>query len=459
MTYQNYQTSDYLGLEDQKHKLGRLAAMLVVQKNIKYLFLFFIFNNVSATEIDYSLGVIVSKIDNLNLAPGPTQGEISESISATTTIVENTANLMANINASMQAVSYRNNQASDENIGGLVANVLWTISPSRYEWFFADTYAQTLINSRESNTPNNRQNTNAFSTGPNLIFRINSRNNFNLEARAETISFEGATGVVDTDNERLEFTTSWDYQLQAGSTLSLNYVVEAVDFEDETANSNFGRNDLFFGLNYRRGVNTFDTQIGVTRVDNQGSADVSERRFRLSMLNARTRTSTVQLEVVRNLTDTSSELLSQLPGAEVVGAAETSTSDIFLDKTSRFIYNKTLMSGSLNLNIYRTTNEYQQQKDLNQTQKAALLTGLWNVQRASQLSFTAQYTNTVFNNDVALREDDDYLYTLLYTYSARRNVSVSLEATSQKRVSEDLTLTDRNYEDFRTVLSLTYTTQ
>ena len=333
-------------------------------KHIKLLFLFLISSGVSATEANYSVGMTISSYDNLNLVQDPVEGEVSESIIGTASVSENTANLVANIEASLEVINYKNNNDADESLGNLIANALWVISPGRYEWYISDRYTQALTNSFGSNTPDNRTNTNAFATGPNFIFRINSRNNLNLEARVETISFESAQAVADTDNDRVDIATSWEYRFQAESSLSLNYSVETVDYDDEVNNTNFDRRDVFVVLNYQRGLNAFEAGIGVIHVDNENTADVDETGFRLSVVNTRTRTSSVQLEISRNITDTSTELLDYVPDPLIDSDSEFVASDIFLDETARIIYNKTLMSGDFSINLNKTTNDYQQQDQL-----------------------------------------------------------------------------------------------
>jgi len=180
--------------------------MYIKKEIIKLLFVLIVPFSLSATELDYSVGLTVSKYDNLNLEPNPTQGGVSESIVGGIILAEDTANLVANIDASLQLINYDDNQTQDESIGHLVANALWVLSPGHYEWFFSDTYTQTLVDSFDGDTPANRQNVNAFSTGPNIAFKIDSTNNFNIEARVETISFENNQSVIDADNDRVELT-------------------------------------------------------------------------------------------------------------------------------------------------------------------------------------------------------------------------------------------------------------
>ena len=155
-----------------------------------------------------------------------------------------------------------------------------------------------------------------------------------------------------------------------------------------------------------------------------------------------------------NLTDASSELLDQAQGVADNIDSELSTADIYLNKMARMSYNKTLASGSFNIDISRENIDYQQQNQQDQEVKEMLFSYFWDINGPSEFSFTAQYTNSYFNN--VSREDEDFLYTVLYRYNARRNISVGLETTAQERTSSDST---SDYDDFSVVLSLTYNTQ
>ena len=422
--------------------------MCLIQKNIKSFLLFVVSCSVSATEVNYSADIIVSKYSNLNLEQNPLQGETTESIRGAISITESSASLAANLDASLETINYINNQVRDESQGGLIANVRWVIVPDRYEWYISDTYTQTLSNPFVSDTPGNRQNVNAFSTGPDVIWRASSRHYLNLSARLENISFESSQFVANADNDRLEVSTGWRFQLEAATSLSLNYVVEMVDFDDDVANSNYDRSDVYLALNHQRGMNVFGSQVGITKVNNENSEDENETRFGLSLLSTRTRTSTLEIKLNRNITDASSELLDQVL---VETGSESSVTDIYLDKSASLVYNKALISGNFSLDLSRSDADYRQLNQLDQIEKSVLMNASWHFQRSSQLALVVQYANSVFDN--VSREDDDYLYSLQYTYNARRYISVNLEVASQKRKSTDYI---NNYDDSRIILSLTY---
>lgn len=417
----------------------------------------FISTDLNATDLNYSVSVSLSKIDNINLVANPVDSETSQSVRGEVSIEENTAELVASLSASVEAINYQNDQAQDENIGNLSTNALWVLSPGYYEWFLSDTYTQTITSALDANNQNNRVDTNAFSTGPNLTWRVNSRNDINLDARAESIVFENNTNVVDGDNNRLLGTTGWAYQLDSSSSLSINYQLETVDFDDEINNSNFDRVDVFLNYNKTRGRNLFEVSAGTTKVNNETASDTRESRFSVSLQNERTRTSSIRLAISRNITDTSRELIeAALDDPEEIDP-ETQLgvqSNVFLDKTASITYTKTLSFGSLTVDLSKSIDDYQLQNNEDQEEEIALITGVWNMQRASSLTMTAQYTNNLFTN--ISREDETFLYSLLYTYNARRNISTDVEVIARERESTDA---NEVYDDFRIRLSLTYNTR
>ncbi|MDH5572243.1 MAG: outer membrane beta-barrel protein, partial [Gammaproteobacteria bacterium] len=348
----------------------------------------------------------------------------------------------------------KNQQAEDESLGQLYADFLWVINPRRYEWFLSDTYTQTLISPLSLDTPDNRRNSNAVSTGPNFIWRIDSRNDVVLEARADRVIFESNNSAAVADNSRLNITSIWDYRLRSSSSLALNYFIETVKYDDLNYSDNYNRNDLYLSFEHHRGTNFFEADLGVVNINYADTEDISETRFRLSAQDARTRTSSLRFELSRNVTDISSELINRIEVRDLNIEPEANVSDIYIDKSARVIFNKALTSGVLDFTAYTRINDYRQQDQLDQTEKGYQIEVIFEVQRASSLGISASYSSSVF--DLMSREDDDYLYSISYIYNARRHFSLNYEIIFQERVSNDPA---NDYEDTRYLLTLNYSTQ
>jgi hypothetical protein len=401
---------------------------------------------IQAAEVDYSVSLIYTSYDNINLDPVPAQKELSTALTGSLSLTETTAQYVTNLFAELVSTDYKNNITQDENTGSLFGDLLWIFHPGQFEWFTSDTFSQARVDILEGSSPDNRQNANAFSTGPNYYIRLNSRNNLNLTARLEEFTFE----VVDTDNTRGTSSVQWEYRLNTTSTLSLNYAFEAVRYDNNILNSDFDRNDVFFTANFQKGRNTLELEAGVSNVLSDRANDSDASTYRVALQNERTSTSNIRLEFDKSLTDNSSSLQDLTVG----DSTDSASSDVFVSKTSRLIYSKTLSSGDFNIDANVTTDDYLTQIELDQKLKGTTINVNWNLARASSLSLGASYLNRVLPTTLTgLREDDNYLYRITYRYTARRNIIINLDVETEENISTEA---GGEYEDVRIFLSLIY---
>lgn len=401
-----------------------------------------------AAEVDYSVSLDLATYENINRIQNPTSNEFSKSITGTFNLSEIAPKYVADINAEVTATDYQKNLTQDRNIGTLFSNLLWIFSPGQFEWFTTDTYSQTKINYLLPNSPSNQINANSFSSGPNYYFRLNSVNNINVQARLEDYSYQG----INIDNTRSVSTLQWLYQLNSTSTLSLNNVYTAVRFDDTTVNSNFDRNDVFLNASFVKGSNTLEVDAGLTRILYNQLSDSDLPRYRVSLQNERTRTSSIRFEFDKSLADTSSNLQS-LTTNSISTTLNNASSGIYVNKTLRFTYNKTLSSGNFRFDSYKTTSDYLTQPLRDLDLKGVSINTTWNLVRGSSFSVDATYINYIFENILPEREDDNYLYRIMYNYNARRNISVNFRMELEENTSN---IQIRDYEDFRIFISLVY---
>ena len=159
-----------------------------------------------------------TNINHQNIA---TESELAQTLRGRVSVIENTANLVMNVDASLESTHYSNNQLADVTTGQMLGNALWSIRPGQLEWYVSNIYTQTAINPLSSNTPGNRQNVNALSTGPNYYMRINSRSQLALESRAENYAYENA----DTDNNRAFAAARLNYRFTASTKIRVQHIV------------------------------------------------------------------------------------------------------------------------------------------------------------------------------------------------------------------------------------------
>ncbi len=415
----------------------------------KYINLFYLSglmsNSVVAADVDYFLGVSAAHFSNFNLVAEPlAESESSLNLNIGAGISEDSANLFVDVDASLQSIKYQNELAADENVVNLLADIIWRIRPGQYEWILTNNFAQTAIDTTASDTVNNRQNVNALSTGPNYTIRLNPRNDIRFEARAENYSFE-----ENLDNNRVSLAGRWIHNMNSALIVTLNDLIESTNFEDNI-NIDFNRNDVFFGVNYERGVNTFDAEYGVTYINNDGSADFDGGRYALAFTNARTRSSSIRFSYENLLSDTGNEILNLTADDSV---NNTVANDIFVAESFRFQYLNTLSTGNISFDISSLTTEYRINPVLDEKTTAAFLSGVWNLSGADNIFYNIGISRNDFLDPSFDREDEDKTATVTYFHSIKRNVNINIEVAKLNRVS---TVESESYDDLRVIMSLTY---
>ncbi len=405
--------------------------------------------NLNAANVSHFVGLNFTHYKNVNLVNDPADDEVSESIIGGLSIIENTSDLVLNVNARVYSINFKKNQAPDRSTGELLANALWIIKPRQFEWFMSDTFRQTAIDSLLSNSISNQQNANAFSTGPNYFIRVNPRSNIAIEGRIENYAFENFI-----DNNRYSIASRWLYDVNRVLNMNMNYEFEMVDYQGVSSDLNYDRSDVFIGLQYQRGLNTLEAEIGATQISNNLLNDVNSARYLLSLQNERTRTSNIRLVYENILSDTSNQLLgSSNLSINNNSSLPITSSDTFVNESVRFEYNKTTTYGSFLLSMRNRKYDYTNLTNLNQRVSSIGLVNTWNLKQGSHLSISGDARRTLFEDSSLNREDKDYLYQATYTYSARRNISLIFDAISQKRESTVLT---SSYDDVRLLLTLEY---
>lgn len=407
---------------------------------------FILFENLYAYDSNFGLSLVIDRYDNLNLLPAPVQEEWVEAIAATYSLNENTSNLYAKVDASIVAKNYRNNQQKDTTTNKLSANGVWIIKPRHFEWIISDIYTQTLINPLENETEINKQNINAFKTGPNYYWRLNARNNIKLQVRGENISYENNIG----DNNRLNSTVSWINKINSLLTGSLNASTRRIDYVDNI-NNDYTINDLFLGANYKTGRNVFDLRVGTTNIDYDTGKDIDGEKYNISWKSKRTRLSNLNISYDKEITDTGTEIFISNDDPDIpdtfIGT------DSYIKEKININYNKQFTNGVLKLKGFSEERLYDIQSDLNYDKNNVTLSLSFSLSGASTFLIESNQSQTEYFNLSPVRVDDFTKYKLSYLYKARKNVNLNFLVENKVQTSTDIS---KSYEDNRISVSIQY---
>jgi hypothetical protein len=308
-----------------------------------------------ALDAGYSLGYGLEYTDNALLTPDNKQAEWTNSAKAGLSLIHNSPALEARVVSDVEYRNYKNKTFGDETLFDLNLFGKWNISPQRFSWTIENFYTQTAINPTGPNTPNNRQNTNIVSTGPDASLRLNAVNRLELGARYARNTYE----TSDIDNTRTSGYTRWVYQSSPDTNLSLNLNAESVNYDDQAGGAtNFTRTDEFVGLSNRFERNQFVLDAGTSRIHRENAEDVTGGLARLRWTRQTSSTSNIALYVSSQLSDAGQQALSQGQAASLGPLQPSSsipvvTGDIFRQKSADVVYVVQRVYGSNTFRLFR----------------------------------------------------------------------------------------------------------
>ena len=168
---------------------------------------------------------------------------------------------------------------------GLAALLLWS---DRLKWIVQDDFGQTPLDAFTPVTPNNLENVNVLTTGPDLTLRLATDTFVRFGARYTLSDYE----TSPFDDYRLTGMAAIGQQLSAGSSVSLNADVQQVRFDNTVVNTDFDRQRLYAGYDVEGARTELALYAGVARVDEVEQVDQGEQW---------TSTPIAQLELTRKL--------------------------------------------------------------------------------------------------------------------------------------------------------------
>jgi hypothetical protein len=137
--------------------------------------------------------------------------------------------LDADVSANLEYREYLDDTFDSELAGGVAALVSYAFIPERFVWVVTDNFTQVASNITAVSTPDNRENVNYLSTGPDVTIGLTGRTSLLLSGRANDTYYEEA----DTDSEGFSGSLALIRQMSDDSALSLNATTTDVDFDEE----------------------------------------------------------------------------------------------------------------------------------------------------------------------------------------------------------------------------------
>lgn len=435
---------------DDKFRSGLGGMMTRVSKGVRYILIAagcvahvpvsHAFRN------DYAVGVEAEYSDNFTLSETNEEDEVGLSLLLAYSLEHSSSIFDANVRAFLDYANYINNVFPDETLGSLRGDLEWRPMPGMLHWRLEDYFTQTLRDAAAPETPDNRINTNAFSTGPDIFFRLAPATTLEANLRRAEYYFEDS----DVDSSRNMAALGWVRALRSTFDLSANIVYEDTDFSEEV-NDDFERFDYFVRADTRRGRSTFIADIGATHIDRDNQEQLDGFLGRLSLLRQIGVNSQLYVEAAGQYTDSGTDLLMAGAGPfELDRSNELVTGDIFFDRRVEARYRRGTSERNWELHLLLRNEDYEILPRDRETYSVR-----FNFHRALAQS-------TYMNGYVLLRREDyvettqldkDAEYSLGLERRLARNLTARLDYVFNTR---DSTLVGGDYDENRVTLLIYY---
>jgi hypothetical protein len=165
-------------------------------------------------------------------------------------------------------LAYLEGAYGNEFIGRFDGQVKYALVPERLIWVLRDDFGQATLDAFTPTTPNNLEDVNYVSTGPDLDLRLGGTGFLKATARYANAYYQ----TSPFDSNRLLATLAAGLQLSARSTVSLNGAAERILFKNTTVNNDFDRYSAFARYEVQGARTTFALDLGGTRVEQKGDA-------------------------------------------------------------------------------------------------------------------------------------------------------------------------------------------
>jgi hypothetical protein len=260
---------------------------------------------VFALEFDPGAGVGVEYTDNAKLTPDNTVSDVITEGFVAAKILEDTGPLKYDAVTSYKYNHYTQDTFADQQYFNLGAHADWEMIENRFNWTVTDNFNQRSVNTLDAYTPDNRQNSNAFTLLANVRFPVAARQSFSFIPSFSQYYYE----VQKTDNKQYALALNWNYQIYRLTGIGINFSSRKIDY---TERDNFGNSiadstftNAAFLINGQRLRSTFAINLGATNVKREGGGDSTGFAGSFNWLTQLTANSKFQTLAATDLTDTS----------------------------------------------------------------------------------------------------------------------------------------------------------
>jgi hypothetical protein len=214
-------------------------------------------------ELGWSMDAGVSHTDNATLADTNVSEDTLASVGGTIDYDHETRRMKAALTGRGAYVHYLDDTFDDDLQSYASGSLVFGVVPETFLWSVEDTFGQIAIDQFQPVTPENRQNVNTFSTGPDLILRVGDQSDVKLSGRFGTSRYEDTDRI---NSETVEGSLSFERHLSERSLWALVASTHRVKY-DAPGDPEYDQPSVYATLQATGSRQSFTIDVGVNRVD------------------------------------------------------------------------------------------------------------------------------------------------------------------------------------------------
>jgi hypothetical protein len=210
--------------------------------------------------LTYGADIGLGESDNVTLVQ---TGKVSQTIAIADVdfnVKEETRRFDLAARGNFTDLDYLQQAYSNQVIGRFDGVGQFAIIPERLSWVLQDDWGQAQVDPFTPITPNNQENINYVSTGPDLAFRLGSLGFMDATARYGRAQYQ----ISPFSSNRYIGSVVFGRQLSAQSTVSLAGSTTRVLFDNTAVNGNFERSSAFAHYDVQGARTDFLANLGAT---------------------------------------------------------------------------------------------------------------------------------------------------------------------------------------------------
>ena len=194
----------------------------------------FVSTTANTTEIKPNASFGMRYTDNIRKVAENEKKELIAISSIGASIKEDTGPLKLDANTSLKYMDYTQDNFNNQAYFNLNAKVNWAMLKDRLSWKVQDFFTQQSINSLNPDTPDNTADTNVFTFGPVINYRISGRQSLTITPEYRRYDYEDQ--IIDSQQNALN--VSWNYQFYRTLSVGVRGEVNEVDYNDQQLTDN-----------------------------------------------------------------------------------------------------------------------------------------------------------------------------------------------------------------------------